>query len=316
MYYNMDITDDDINLFIESYQKNLLSGVADIKIPTYVEFLKALKHYRFHGIVPDAFFYKNNNIEKEDIDKIYKLIRRVKKGKFIHHRPTTKIQSKTDTIQNNNYMSINELNNAQPRFELLSKLQQPMYEYQKKMKDLKQKRLNEMKSIGGRAWDSVEGVPDPYYVSNTYDNYGSPNVGINQKEFSRTPLFDSNKDFIINRLDEINEKIKNDSLISNDPYKHYVPMITSSKKSSNTTDLKPSLIENKYKAFSNNSHTARNWQDIDQLNITMGGKDKGIPNKQPFENQFQYLDGNYNRIPDPRILGTSTRFLNRSTMKY
>ena len=37
------ISDDDINLFITSYNKNLLNGTVEPQIPMYVELLKTIK---------------------------------------------------------------------------------------------------------------------------------------------------------------------------------------------------------------------------------------------------------------------------------
>ena len=59
----------------------------------------------------------------------------------------------------------------------------------------------------------------------------------------------------------------------------------------------------------------RFWQDNDLLNAGPNTRIQAIKNEQPFENQFQYLDANYNRVPDPRLNGTATRFQNRSTFK-
>ena len=42
-------------------------------------------------------------------------------------------------------------------------------------------------------------------------------------------------------------------------------------------------------------------------------RNTAIPNKNAFEHQFDYLDCNYNRVEDPRLLGQSSRLDNKST---
>ena len=83
----MSYCDDDITIFINSYNENLLKGVVlDRQIPNYVIYLKTLKHYRENNITPDPFFRKRLNIGIDDDDKINKLINRIKKGKLLYHR--------------------------------------------------------------------------------------------------------------------------------------------------------------------------------------------------------------------------------------
>ena len=45
---------------------------------------------------------------------------------------------------------------------------------------------------------------------------------------------------------------------------------------------------------------------------TSNTRNRAIKNDQPFENQFQYLDCNYNQVLDDRLIGTSSRLDNRS----
>ena len=60
---------------------------------------------------------------------------------------------------------------------------------------------------------------------------------------------------------------------------------------------------------------ARFWQDQDILNPGAQTRKPAIKNKQPFENQFQYLDCNYNRVEDPRLIGKGSRMDNRERME-
>ena len=59
----------------------------------------------------------------------------------------------------------------------------------------------------------------------------------------------------------------------------------------------------------------RFWQDQDILNPGAQTRKPAIQNKQPFENHFQYLDCNYNRVMDPRLMGQGSRMDNRARME-
>jgi hypothetical protein len=67
--------------------------------------------------------------------------------------------------------------------------------------------------------------------------------------------------------------------------------------------------------YTGSPEATRLWQDVDLLTGRGNTRKSGLDNRNPFEHQFQYLDGNYNRVPDPRIIGTSSRTENRSTFK-
>ena len=67
--------------------------------------------------------------------------------------------------------------------------------------------------------------------------------------------------------------------------------------------------------YTGSPESTRLWQDVDLLAGRGLTRKSSIDNRNPFEHQFQYLDGNYNRVPDPRIIGTSSRTENRSIFK-
>ena len=77
------ISDCDINLFIISFNNNLLNGTVDPQIPVYVELLKTIKHYRDNNIDFDYFFLRKHNFTDEDNQKLHKLLNRLKKGKTL-----------------------------------------------------------------------------------------------------------------------------------------------------------------------------------------------------------------------------------------
>lgn len=67
--------------------------------------------------------------------------------------------------------------------------------------------------------------------------------------------------------------------------------------------------------YAGSPEATRLWQDVDLLAGRGNTRNTGVKNRNPFEHQFDYLDSNYNRVPDPRIVGTSSRLENRSTFK-
>ena len=141
-----------------------------------------------------------------------------------------------------------------------------------------------------------------------------------------------NKTNIIQKLDEINEVLDNNQLISNDfdnEYKRSVPKIACNKKNQYVNEIENMQLPNSedigVKRFiqdqkSQNSTNQQNaleriWQNQDILDSGSQTRNTCIPNKNPIEHQFQYLDGNYNRVEDPRLIGQSSRLANRAPLQ-
>ena len=77
LIYN--IPNDDIDLFVNSYNSNLLNGtVNNPKLPSYVELLKNIKYYRNNGVEFDEQFLKRFNFNEDDVGKLSKLLNRIK----------------------------------------------------------------------------------------------------------------------------------------------------------------------------------------------------------------------------------------------
>jgi hypothetical protein len=272
----LNISNSDIDLFINSYNSNLLNGTCNnLKIQNYVMLLKTIKYYRESNIQIENQIFKQYNIDSDDIPKIYKLLNRLKNGKNLYHRELTTIQN--NNLNNGNIYSrfnINEVYDETPKFELTSKLEHAQNEYQNKLNKMKQKKEMEKMKRCGRIWHSVENIPDPYYGnSNNVEQPALP---------SR-----NNNEIIINNF--LNEKQYNNFGI--DPFEN------------NTA-----LIQQKTNNYSN-IYQNRFQQDVD---ICSGNtRTPSFQNAQPFENQFQYLNDNYNRVPDDRLFGISTRYENR-----
>lgn len=157
-------TDEDIILFLNSYNQNLLKGVVlDRQIPNYVVYLKSVKHYRDNGITPDPFFRKRLNITKDDDEKIQRLMDRLKRGKNLYHRQINNTASPVvSNTPNNIYSSFNENEEYVPKFELLNNLQGAMNDYYKKMNKRKNK-MNQKQHASNRAWDNIEQEQDRIY---------------------------------------------------------------------------------------------------------------------------------------------------------
>ena len=213
-----------------------------------------------------------------------------------------------------------------------------MDDYYKKMNKIKDKRdMEKNNRHGSRAWDSVDGVSDRYYTENENSERGQ--IEFDKLGFARSKLFDTDKSDIINKLNIVDDVLRNNNVITNDftnQYKKSVSTIQNNNNMSYYNNIEQGLqnTDNKLKNRDPNAFgmsrrdvikddkpkdfdpvSDRFWQDNDLLNSAPNTRISAIKNEQPFENQFQYLDANYNRIPDARLNGSATRFQNRSTFK-
>ena len=339
-------SNEDINMFIKSYELNLLDNVViNEKLPVWVEYLKAKRHYRNNGMDEDYFFKKRFNITYDDLASIHKLMDRVKQGKTLTKDPVnTNVRGNSMYIRNTNsvdrsasniYSDFNENeeidDSAATKFELLSQVEGAMADYYAKMKKNKEKKMawkngnknyryqRELQLAG-----SVGGIPDNYYVAEQHQE--RPQIEYDVLDFAKSPLFNMSKTNIINKIDKVSNILQHNNLLSNDfdtEYKKSVPVVNTRKQTySNEFD-----IDNIAKMLGDTSHkdvnyvntqanisdpvAQRFWQDQDIMNSGSTTRKPCIKNEQPFENQFQYLDCNYNRVQDDRLLGQSSRMDNR-----
>ena len=303
---------EDIDIFIDSYNKNLLnahqSSISYVKMPLWIEFLKSKRYYKLHNIDEDVFFNKRFNITNEDVEQLHKLIKRLKNGKHINKydenkvRPNivtqhndTKSYSNTHLNSDSTYSSFNEdepLADAN-KFELLSQVSGAMNDYYSKMKKHKKDKLawkttheKNMLNAG-----SIQNVVSPYagFMGTCTKETGN-NSDYDVRSFSKSPLYNM-RSGTIDAITQISNKISNDNLLSH------------------TYD--ESQSKNKY----NSDPSSRFWQDQDILSPGSTIRKSAIKNEQPFENQFQILENNYNRVMDPRLLGQGSRLDNRAPHK-
>ena len=330
-------TNEDIDNFLKSYEKNLLEGVSpNPKIPIWVEYLKTKKYYRQNGMDEDFFFNKRFNMTNEDLINLQKIMNRVLQGKKINKINRTMVQSnmlsnytldRTNTGMCSDFDEGQEITDADAnKFELLSQVSGAMDDYYSKMKKAKEKKLSWKNgnkdyryqrelSMGG----SIQDVNNPYYVEQEYSS--RPQVEYDVQSFAKAPLYNMGKTNIINRIDEISNILDNNNLLTTDFQNgRAVPVVMTNKPTySNKWDTQ--LINKQqegedYMNLKNQDPAAtRFWQDQDILNPGAQTRKPAIKNKQPFENHFQYLDCNYNRVEDPRLVGQSSRMDNRGTMK-
>lgn len=328
---------EDIDIFLKSYEQNLLEGVSpNSKIPIWIEYLKTKKYYRQNGMDEDFFFNKRFNMTNEDLINLQKIMNRVIQGKKINKINRSTVQSnmlsnsildRTNTGMYSDFDESQEITDADAnRFELLSQVSGAMDDYYSKMKKAKEKKLSWKNgnkdyryqrelSTGG----SIQDVNNPYYIEQEYSS--RPQVEYDVQAFAKTPLYNMGKTNIINRIDEISNILDNNNLLTTDFQNgRAVPVVMTNKPTySNTWDTQ--LINKQhegedYMGLKNHDPSAaRFWQDQDILNPGAQTRKPAIKNKQPFENHFQYLDCNYNRVEDPRLIGQSSRMDNRSTMK-
>ena len=292
------ISDEDIILFVNSYNKNLLGGtVSNNKINSYVELLKTIKYYRDNDIEFDCFFLKKFNFDNEDNEIILKLLNRIKKGKTLYHKQLNYNVTGCSGTSNKIYSSFkeNENYNNAPKFELFSQVESAIDSYNSKMDKLKDKRKNE--NVCNRNFEETN---NNYLKSNTHYNASINNTrtsGFDRFEFSDTNLLNNNNTSN-SRFDIIN-KVLDDKKISNgifdDEFKTAYPTIYNNKKTCNYTN----------NTVNRNNPSDRFYQDIQLSN-------ENINNMQGFENNFQHNLLATNQFIDSRLSSSSTRMDNRS----
>lgn len=330
-------SDEDITLFVQSYNNHKMENTfVSNKIPIWCEYLKTKKYYRENRIDEDYYFKKRFDISQDDLKMIHQMIYRIKTGRGLEKSPKTNVQFyHPSQTSSNNYGSFNEQQDYSQnagKFELLNELEGAMYDYHKKMKDRSNKNdwkkkmkerswnslNNEREYISSQdkfqthSWDPVGSVanePDRYYTQDQYSQ--RPQVEFDVQQFNKTQMFNMGKQNIINDFNKMNNILNDNELITNDfdeEYKRAVPQLCPKKK----VHFNNNVDYNTYNKNDESLESTRLWQDMDILDARGNTRNSAIPNKSAFEHQFQYLDGNYNRVADPRILGTSSRTENKT----
>lgn len=345
--------DEDIDLFCSDYKQHIASNpLLNSKIPVWVEYLKTKQHYRQNGMEEDYFFKRRFGITDEDLITIYKLIDRIKRGKTLTKVTNTNIRGTSQSFGSNIYSTFDETvnyDNTKPSFEIMNQIAPAMDAYNNKMKK-HQKRHKWKQSTNPRVWEDpskyhpegcVQDEPDRYYTEDLYST--SPQIEFDTQDFARTQMFNMNKTNIIQQLDKMNDILDSNNIITNDfdsEYKRSIPVINSKKKVSFENKIDYSIGNNELNNvnrddwkfgngmvsgleqgiggpnhYAGSPEASRLWQDVDLIASRGNTRNTAVKNRNSFEHQFDYLDGNYNRVPDPRIIGTSSRIENRSTFK-
>ena len=345
-------SDSDINLFCSDYKEHIASNpLLNSKIPVWVEYLKTKQHYKQNGMDEDYFFKKRFGITDEDIITIYKLIDRIKRGKTLTRESKSNIKGTSQMFGSNIYSTFDETanyDNVKPTFEIMNEIAPAMDAYKRKMKKHQKKykwkqstNPGNFKLVNYHPEGCVEDEPDRYYTDELYSS--RPQVEFDVQDFARTQMFNMNKTNIIQQLDKMNDILDSNNLLTNEfdtEYKRSVPVISSKKKVSFENNIDACIGNNNLTSenrsnwkfgngmisgleqgiggpnhYAGSPEATRLWQDVDLLAGRGLTRKPSIDNRSSFEHQFDYLDGNYNRVPDPRIVGTSSRTENKSTFK-
>ena len=335
-----DFSNEDIELFIGTYERDLVDGIIpNSKIALWVEFLKAKRHYRINSMDEDYFFNKRFNITDEDLLEINKYINRLKKGKGLISGNNTNVSGNNFCNSNSSFVSYdsfteNENYENRTKFELLSQVEGAMEDYYTKMKKVKNDRSEKMNTLNrsrnmyntsnpnNGITNSVENIANKYYSDDAL-NSERPNIEYDVLGFAKSPLMSSNKTAIISKLDKINDLLSTDSNVSSDfdtQFKKYIPNLSTKKKTvynniiddSLHNELNDEIGDNSFKKPNNDPAALRFWQDQGLLRTNLTTRNPCRKNEEPFENQFQYLDCNFNRVMDPRLMGESSRLDNRA----
>lgn len=355
MEYEMRILDrisnEDITLFLNAYNQGVSENpLVNTKIPMWAEYLRAKQYYIMNNIDVnryDPFFKKRYQITKEDLITIHRLIDRVKRNKGLTKESKTNVQGLSEyageyatssnfmtgdmsdgnskilaytntspTVSIYDNFSENVDYNKTPKFAMMEELQPAMLKYKQQMQKVAKRNNWKGNNNFDRPWKPtgyVNDEPDPYYTQEL--NQSRPQTEFDEQKFAKTKLFNMDKSDIINKLDLLNTELNNQQLITNnfdDIYKRTTPNLNVKRKDNYLNEINESLDQ----PMQHSLTETRRWQDADILNaVGPTRNNSSIPNKNPFEHHYDYLDGNYNRSPDPRILGASSRMENRSTFK-
>jgi hypothetical protein len=340
------INNNDIDLFITTYEKELNNGIIPHpKIGLWIQYLKALKFYNVNNIEKDSFFDKRYSITKNDIKEINIFMNRIKKGKQLYKNDNYSISGNGSNlgcgIRGNgggnsfvNYNYVDDMDDGdgedtnKNNFELLSQVEDALHEYNEKMMKNKNKNINI-----NRSRNELKIRENPMNVCP--DNY---KYGV--KDFAEGPVNNANISNAINQL-ENTEKLINYNYTNkfDNEFKRSIPNIANNKRhqehntqynlindnriNNNESNVRgmdvgvnggaggTGYIADRYKQDALYTNNSRFNQDRD-IKLNLITRETSQKNKQPFENQFQYLDCNYNKIPNKSLIGESSRMDNRT----
>ncbi len=294
MYIMDNFSNEDILMFINSYNENLIKGVVkSVKIPVYVEYLTLKYQYRKNGIDEDVFFKKRFQITTDDLVTIHKLIERLKEGKTLNQ--TKKINASGISNNMSNFATFNEDEQVvEGKFEILSQVQGAMDDYHKKMKKLQKKKVD---------WKKVNDYN--FQNNNNYDSHMS------------------NSD-IYHKLNTMNDEINYKNNYTND--NNYINNNNNYANNNNNYANNNNNYVNNNNYANNNNYTNGNYQNVNNVNIeypnvSYGKKNDEILFKQTNDRFFQdvnvkkqFGDGNEN-LPVKYFNENSNNF-NNSNISY
>jgi hypothetical protein len=253
IYYNDIMNNNDIDLFINTYEKELNNGIVPHpKIGLWIQYLKALKFYNVNNIDKDPFFDKRHSITKNDINEINNFMVRIKKGKQLYKNDNYNISgngyggggggrgsSGSNPFINYNYVDGDEGDDdgstSNKNFELLSQVEGALHEYNEKMRKNKNKnsamnmsknRTETMSRNGSNGFRAVDGGRVDKAMNNCHDNY---KFGV--QDFANGPVTNANKLNAINQIDATN-KLINYNYTNNfdNEFKRSIPNIANNKR--------------------------------------------------------------------------------------
>ena len=247
---------------------------------------------------------------------------------------------------NEDYSDNEENQNKNKNFELLSQVEGALYEYNEKMRKNKNKNKT---NVQNNAMNNYRNDFNDKRVNNDMNNCNDHGTNYNVQDFAKSPLTNSNKTHAINQLSnqrgeygnygstsDINKNnFDTDKNNFDMEFKRSIPNIVNNKRHqehnlnynsvNNENNMNCNMnggggvgggsginYNERYNQDVLYSNNYRFNQDHDILKANLLTRDPSQKNKQPFENQFQYLDCNYNRIPNKTLIGESSRMDNRS----
>ena len=344
------MNNNDIDLFISTYEKELNNGIVPHpKIGLWIQYLKALKFYNVNNIDKDPFFDKRHSITRNDIKEINMFMNRIKKGKQLYKHDNYGVTGGgsgggvggSNPFIHYNYVEEEDEDDGNGKgrsgFELLSQVEGALHEYNEKMRKNKNKNNQggNRNNQGGNDRIQLKIRESPMNICPNNNKYGV-------QDFAEGPVNNANLSNAINQLENTEKLINyNHTNRFDNEFKRSIPNIANNKRhqehntqynlindnliNDNYSNVGSAgaigttggaggtgYIADRYKQDALYTNNNRFNQDQDILKVNLITRETSQKNKQPFENQFQYLDCNYNKIPNKSLIGESSRMDNRT----
>jgi hypothetical protein len=287
----------DIELFIKSYSSNYSNNVVkNTKIPVYIEFLKRLHFYNENNIVcSDDEMYslkKMYQITNQDLNDINKYINQIKNGKTLYKKPN-KLNSLAYDVSSSTLGLFEEQDNYENNgFEILNQVSGAMDDYKRKMQENINKKLEWKKKSND--YGNTRNIDSHYFLNSDRYYQNSEKVNVDYEKYAIP-----NNNSVVEKINSIYNNLNDFNTLK-------LPNI----KSKISDEFNKNLPENRF------------MQDVEYDNLMNNSMfNNNQPTKEKYkmnnndgkysEHGFNYLNSNFNKIINERLIGESSRMNNK-----